>query len=262
MMTGAARWGARTVVMALGLWLIAGHGTAADDKGPAVPEADYPKLVEHQIKVLEETLKVLQEAKDMTEKKKMTEKALCTAVTLAAVTQDTGAKDAAARASLRDAALKVADFIKDGKVDAAAKQATELSNVKADPAAKTDKVKLFGPHIKLTELMSQFKLPKAGGQGLEAALLKLGADKKKMIPAAAMNDSLLNMAYLTAVIGDLTAEEKPTKDVKDWVAYSHDMRKGAIELAETIKAKDGKAAFIALGKVNTSCSVCHDKFRK
>src|SRR5262249_35950955 len=114
----------------------------------------------------------------------------------------------------------------------------------------------------LGELMSQYKLPKAGGQGMEAALLKLATDKKKMIPTTAMNDTLLNTAYLTAIIADLTEEHKPAKDVKDWVAYSHDMRKGAVELAETVKAKDGKAAFVALGKVNTSCSACHDKFRK
>ncbi len=261
-MTGALRRGVQTMVLAVGLWLLAGPGTAADSKSPAVPEADYPKLVDHQLKVLEDTLKVLQESKDMSEKKKMTQKAHCTAVMVAAVAQDTSAKDPALRASLRDAALKVAALVKAGKIDDAAREAAGLKNVKADPAAKTEKIKLLDVHINLEELMTQFKLPKAGGQGIESALLKLGADKKKMIPAAAMTDSLLNMAYLSAVAADLTEEHKPAKDGKDWVAYSQDMRKGSSELAEAVKAKDGKAAFTALSKANTSCSVCHDKFRK
>lgn len=261
-MTGAARWGVRAIVLAVGLCLLAGPGTAADSKDPAVPEADYPKLVEQQVKVLEDTLKVLQDSKDTTEKKKMTQKAHCTAVMLAAVAQDTSAKDPAARASLRDAALKVAALVKAGKINDAAKQAAGLKNIKPDPAAKTEQIKLLDGPINLEELMSQFKLPKAGGQGIESTLLKLGTDKKKMIPAAAMTDSLVNLAYLSAVAADLTEVHKVPKDGKDWVTYSHDMRKGAIELAETVKAKDGKAAFVALGKLNTSCSVCHDKFRK
>jgi hypothetical protein len=262
-MTIATRWATQGAVLALGLALIADPGSAADSKDIAVPDADYPKLVEHQLKVLEDSLKALQEAKDMTEKKKMTDKAHCTAVTLAAVAQDNLAgKDAAGRVALRDAALNVAALVKAGKVDDAAKSAADLKNVKPDAAAKAEKIKLFGPHIDLTELMTQFKLSKAGGQGIEAAFLKLGADKKKMVPTTAMTEALLNLTYLTAVVAELTAEHKPPKDVKDWVAYSQDMRKGAIELAETLRAKDGKAAFKALEKVNMSCSVCHDKFRK
>jgi hypothetical protein len=249
--------------LTLGLGLLTGPGGAADEKTPIVPDADYGKLVDHQLKVLEDTLKALQEAKEVPEKKKLTEKAKCTAVMLAAVAQDNLAgKDAAQRASLRDAALAVAGLIDTGKIADAAKQATGLKDVKADANAKTVKVKLYEKHFKLDELMSQYKLAKAGGQGIEAALLKLGADKKKMVPATAMTDSLLAMVYLTALSAEPTTDHKPPKDAKDWAAYSSDMRKGAVEMAEALKNKDGKAAFVALGKLNTSCSVCHDKFRK
>src|SRR5262249_12526659 len=105
------------------------------------------------------------------------------------------------------------------------------------------------------------KIAKQGGQGIEAALIKLGGDKKKMIPPAA-NDSTLLIAYQTAVIAELAADYVPDKDAKDWKTYSADMRKGSIELAEKIKAKDGKEAFTALSKVTASCSACHEKFRK
>src|SRR5262249_37428594 len=152
--------------LVLGLGLVAGPLGAADGKDAAVPDDDYPKVVEHQVKVLTDTLKGLQDAKDMTEKKKLTEKARCTAVMLAAVAQDNlGGKDAGQRAGLRDAALEVAGLLKTGKVDDAAKKAADLKNAK--PAgAKAEKVKLTEAHINLTELMSQFRLAKAGGQGI------------------------------------------------------------------------------------------------
>jgi hypothetical protein len=263
MLMMSCRWGARGALLALLVCVIASFGTAADSKDPAVPEADYPKLVEHQIKVLQEALKTWKEAKEPAEKKKMKEKVRCTAVMIAAIAQDTlTGKDSGARATLRDAALAVGALAKQDKVDDAAKKADELKNIKADLKSKAEKIKLFDAHIDLQELMTQFKLPKAGGQGTEAQLLKLGQDKKKIIPPASLNDALLLAAYQSAVASELTAAYVPPKDAKDWKTYSNDMRTGAIELAETVKAKNGKAAFAALSKLNTSCSVCHDKFRK
>jgi hypothetical protein len=265
MMTNAQRWGMGSAGLALGLWLVAGLGSgqAQIGKDPLVPDADYPKLVEQQIKVLQDTLKLLKDAKDPAEKKKMAEKARCTSVLVAAIAQDNLAgKDGGQRATLRDAALDIAALVKANNLDEAAKKTAALKDVKADGKAKTDKIKLFDVHIDLQEWMSQFKLPKAGGQGTEAQLLKLGSDKKKTIPPTSLNDQLLLMAYQSGMAAELAAEYKPSKDVKDWLAYSTDMRKSSAELADKIKAKDGKGAFAALNKLNTSCSVCHDKFRK
>jgi hypothetical protein len=265
-MTDACRraaWGLRTMVLFLCLGLSVGLGSAADSKDSAVPDADYPKLVEQQFKVLQEALKSLKDAKEPNDIKKWAEKSRCTAVMIAAIAQDNlGGKDGGQRASLRDAALGVAGLVKSKKTDEAIKKAADLKNVKSDDKAKLDKVKLFDAHIDLQELMSQFKLPKAGGQGIEATLLKLGADKKKMIPPTALNDATLLIAYQTAVAAELTADYVPDKAPKDWKTYSSDMRKGALEMAEKVKAKDSKGAFTALSKLNTSCSACHDKFRK
>jgi hypothetical protein len=243
--------------------LIVGLGSAADSKDSAVPDADYPKLVDQQVKVLQDALKSLKEAKEPAEVKKLAEKSRCTAVMIAAIAQENlGGKDSAQRASSRDAAIAVAGLVKSKKTDDAIKKAADLKSVKADDKAKLDKVKLFDAHIDLQELMSQFKLPKAGGQGIEAALLKLGTDKKKIIPPASLNDATLLIAYQTAVAAELTADYVPDKAPKDWKTYSHDMRASAVEMAEKVKAKDGKGAFAALSKLNTSCSACHEKFRK
>lgn len=275
-MTHAPRWTAKVVVLSLTFILLAGagHNWAAD-----VADGDYAKVLDHQLKVLQDALKALKDAKEKPEVMKMTDKVRCTAVLIAALAQDnlTG-KDAAQRATLRDAALKLAGLLKNEPakvVDDAIKLAEGLKGLKPDPKAQLAQVRLFDAHIDLAETMSFFKLPKAGGQGAEVQLLKLGTDKKKMIPAAALSDSLLVAAYQTALVADLsvayvpkevkvmdvkTKEVKET-DVKDWQTYTLDMKKSALELAEKVKANDGKAAFLALQKLNTSCTVCHDKFR-
>src|SRR5205807_63580 len=109
------------------------------------------------------------------------------------------------------------------KVDEAMQQAADLASVKVDPKAKAEKIKLFDTHIDLEETMSQFKLPKAGGQGIESVLLKLGADKKKMVPPAAMTDGLVLMSYQIAMIAELAGHYTPAKDVKDWQTFNGDM---------------------------------------
>lgn len=260
MLSHAPRLSAAAVGLFVIASLVSGQGTG--DGKPIIPDADYPKVIEQQLKVLQETMKLLGEAKEVADKKKWSEKARCACVLIAAAAQDnlTG-KDGAQRATLRDGALNVATLVKTGKTADAVKAAEGLKGVKSDGKAKTERVKLFEAHIDLQELMGQYKLAKAGGQGTEAALLKLAADKKKAIPANAINDNLIATAYVAALTAELTAEYK-AKNPKDWQALSVDMRKGGLEFAETLKAKDGKAAFTALNKMSTSCSVCHEKFRK
>jgi len=253
---------ARAVLFLLVIGLLVGPSGAADSKDGSLPDADYPKVVEAQVKVLQEALKAMQEAKEKEEVKKAQRKAHNTAVLLAAAAQDNLAgKDGAQRATLRDAAVQIVEQVKKGQVNEAVKLAGGLKDLKADAKAKTEKVKLFDAHIDLDILMSAYKLPKAGGQGWEKLLLNLATDKKKTIPPTGLNDALLQAAYQSALIADLSAAYVPAKDKKDWDSLCVDMKKGSLELAEKVKAKDGKAAFAALSKLNTSCSVCHDKFR-
>lgn len=263
-MTHARAWLTRTMIL-----VFAGGLLAAPESNRAadVPAADYGKVLDHQLKVLQDTLKGMKDAKE-NDVKRMQEKVRCTLILIAALAQDDlSGPDAAQRLGTRDGALKIHKLLKKepGKIDDALKLADGLKSAKAEPEAKAQKVKLFEEHIALDEVMTAFKLPKAGGQGIEAQLLKLSTDKKKMIPAAAMNDSLLAAGYQSALIAELSIDYVPDKKlgtVKDWKAYCGDMKKSGIELAEKIKASDGKGAFAALTKLNTSCTVCHDKFRK
>jgi hypothetical protein len=264
-MLHTSSWGVRLASLALALVLLGGRGPgAADDgKGPLVPDGDYPKVVEAQLKVLQDSIKAAKEAKDRTILKAMIEKSRCAAVLIAFVAQENLAgKDGPQRASLRDAALQVAALLKAEKFDDAAQKAAELTQAKLDPKAKLDKVKLFDMHIDLTETMSQFRMPKAGGQGIEKLLLSMGADKKKTVPSTSLNDPLLVTLYQTAIAADLSHSYIPPKNAKDWLELCGDMKAGALEMAGHVRNKDGKAAFKALEKLNTSCSVCHQKFRE
>jgi hypothetical protein len=262
MLKSACSRAVRAALLGLAIGLV-GLGQAQESKEVVVPEGDYPKLVDAQLKAVDEGLKALKDATDKDQIKKMKDKARCGAVMIAAAAQDNLAgKDGQQRATVRDAALNLAALVKGEKYDDAAKLAGELKGLKEDPKAKKEKIKLFEAHIDLQELMSQFKQPKAGGQGVEKLLLNLATDKKKMVPPAAINDALLATTYQVALLSELAHEYVPPKDKKDWDAWSVDMKKGALEMADKLKAKDGKAAFTALNKLNTSCSVCHERFKK
>src|SRR5215813_10102018 len=110
MLTKPVRRLPATVLLALGIWLLAGFGNAGGQgKGALVPDEDYPKVIAHELKALPEALKALKEAKEPLDQKRMAEKSRCTAVMIAAIAQDNlSGKDAAERATLRDAALEVA----------------------------------------------------------------------------------------------------------------------------------------------------------
>jgi len=250
---------AAALVFALGLVAL---GQAQEGKDVVVPDGDYAKLVEAQLKVVQEGLKGAKEATEKDQVKKMKTKARCAAVMIAAAAQDNLAgKDGQQRATVRDAALNLAALVKGEKYDEAVKLAGELKDLKEDSKAKKEKVKLYEAHLDLQEVMSQFKQPKAGGQGIEKLLLNLATDKKKVVPPAAINDALLSTTYQIALLSDLTHDHVPAKDKKDWDIWSVDMKKGALEMASQLKAKDGKAAFAALNKLNTSCSACHERFK-
>src|SRR6516164_6812185 len=99
-MTDACRWAEwaasalRAALLVVCMGLIVGLGSAADSKDSAVPDADYPKLVDQQVKVLQDALKSLKEAKEPAEVKKLAEKSRCTAVMIAAIAQENlGGKD-------------------------------------------------------------------------------------------------------------------------------------------------------------------------
>jgi len=256
-MTQAARW------MAVAAWMLvlAWSGGAADPKG-SIPDADYAKLAAQQIKIVTESLKAAMDAEPL-QKKRLVDKAKAAAIVIAQAAQgNLDGADSGQRLALRDAALAVAKHLpaRDPNLADALKLAETLDGVKAG-GGKKERLQLLPGHIDLGTIMVPFKNVDKGGQDLEKLLLKLSFDKKKNIPPGQQGDPLLLSLYQTAVIAELTRDHKVPKDEKKWQELSDDMKRTALEMAEHVRAKDGKSAFAALTKLNESCTVCHKLFR-
>jgi hypothetical protein len=256
------KW-AGIAVLALGMWWLAGAetSTAADDKEAPLPiaEADFNKLVDQNVKIIQKTL-------GETKSKVNTNKARAAAIMIAAYAQygQDGAS-AEQRATLRDAALKLAGLIEKGKTDDAKKAADALAGLKADAKAKPGPVPILkqADVDKIDIIMRQFNIAAVGGYGIENHYKKLtgSGGTKKELPAAAMNDDLMLMAYRTAAIAELVKEFKPDKNAKDFQRFAEDTRLLAVALAQATKKKDGPAALAVVYKLTISCNKCHDKFK-
>lgn len=223
---------------------------------PVVPDAVYGRLLEPSVKLIQASL-----AGEPT--RRAAEKARLAALMLAEFAQqDLQGPDGARRAAVRDAALEVARLIKDKKYTEALDQTQRLPTLPAQLGAKKDRVKLLGPHMDVEELMGQFRAAKVGGLGIEALLDQLAVSKDGIVPAAALTDELRLTAFRTAVAAELAREHVPNMKPKEWLGYADGMRKSALELADAVEAKNGKAAFGAVDRLNTSCNKCHLVFRQ
>lgn len=228
----------------------------ADPPGkPALPDAVYAQLIEPSAKLIQDSL-----AGEPT--RRAAEKARVAALMLAEFAQQNlqGA-DAAQRASVRDASLHVAGLIRDKKYEEAVQHARRLPKLLVNPAAKKERVKMLGTHMEIDELMGQFRGVQVGGLGIEKLYDQLSANKNMTIPALALTEDLQLTALRTAVAAELSREHTVNMNPKEWLGYAEGMRKSALELADAAAAKNGKAAFAALDRLNTSCNQCHQKYR-
>jgi hypothetical protein len=234
----------------IGVLSLSDVGVAADAKNSTIADADYGKLLDRQVKVIEEALKTPKDKAQVT-------KAKVAAVILAAIAQDdfSGA-DGQLRATVRDGALKVAALIDDKKFEDAGKKAAELATLKADPAAKKDKVKL-SDKINVQEIMSQFSPPKPG-LGFEKILFDLEKGKGKK----GVDDTTPLIAYQVAIAAELTHQILPDKTPKKWEEFCDTMKASSFELAQAAAKKDAKPINVAVSKLLGSCGDCHGIYRK
>jgi hypothetical protein len=255
-----------TVTLALGLcsFLATGRGAAADDKAnpwkPSIPEDDLNRLVDQDMKLLQKRLEGKMD-------EKTARKVRMAALMIAVYAQNAkNGRDAQRLATLRDAAIKLADAANAKRFDDVKKDAEGLAALKPDPAAQPGK--LFVPKdFEVEDLMRPFALESLGGQGFEKRIISL---TKRPLPTAQMNkesEELALMGYKAAMIGQIARTHDPekepraAKDQKEWESLSADMYDAAMEFATAAKAKDPKALKTAAVKLNNNCSACHKKFR-
>lgn len=247
------RWAIQGLVLVMGVWLLSSGSRAADAPGQVLPDADYPKMLKYAVKGIQDSLKG-------TPKDEMVIKARTAALMAAAYAQENlqGA-EGQQRATVRDAALKIADAIDARKYADAIKQAGALPSLKADPAAKKQKIKLIDDKVKFKDLMNQFNHPPEGGWGIHREFYQYQLGMKG-IPATSLTDPLLLKAYQVAVTAELINDKTPSKNQKEWAGYAAALKGGALELADAVKAKDGNAGVVGITKITNSCTGCHKIF--
>ncbi|MCI0638058.1 MAG: hypothetical protein L0Y72_04850 [Gemmataceae bacterium] len=163
-----------------------------------------------------------------------------------------------------DGVKKIADLLRKGDKDGAAKEAASFSKKIGEDG--------------LVEVMYLFKLRKKGGwgvgdkagvitpDGIELKLIGLARDG--ITPATLKKESaaLEEMGHVISAIGEVARQfppkmDKGKKTKKDWLAWTDDMRATGIKLAEASKAKGAQDVKTAAAKLNNSCNLCHSMFR-
>ncbi len=244
----------RSLVLAVAMGALTVLGSrAADSSAPLLPDAEYPKMLQRNVKSIQTALKG-------TPTPEKAEKARTDAVLIAAYAQQNlNGADGQQRATVRDAALKVADLIKAKKYAEAATLAGSLPKLKAEPSAKKTPVKLMDTYVTYADLMHQFRLPAEGGWGVFGHLQELQTNKafREELPRRELDQKFLLEAYQVAVTANLAHEHVHKVRPKEWEKYTKDMQQFASALADAIKAKDTKGAPPALGNLTATCFACH-----
>lgn len=247
----------RWILLPLLPLMLLGVPSPAQNHPPlTLPDEAYPQMVQHSAKLLQDVLA------DPTAKK-ANERALNIALLLAAYAeQNLTGPDARQRTAVRDVALTIDQLVRAGQVDKALEAARTLPNPPINANAPVAKAKNLN-NQPVEELMRQFTLPRRGGEGIEARLMKL-AEGKGPLNAKDLNDDLLRTAYQTAVAAELLQgyPQRPAAAKVAWDALAEDVRVTALELAAAVKKKDGGDARIALKRLDASCQNCHEIVRR
>ena len=239
------------VALAAGLWVL----TPTTAAPPALPKDAYAAAAKADVAFLQAKLAAIVANPNMNKGAMKTIKA--SALMLAVDAEADG--DAALQAQAL--AIAAAATKKDW---AAAEAAAKGMAPKGGAVVAVDKKMLEGTYkMELEEVMSPFRVGKAGGMNLESDLkgaLKAGTIDPK--------DATL-IGTRTAAIGVFTPHFPNDKGgaspaaKKKWDQYTADMVAASKELAdEAAKPKaDTKAMVGALKKIDTSCVRCHGDFR-
>jgi hypothetical protein len=242
------------------LWSLAGEKAAdAQAQAGGIPRAALDGIIKQSIANIQKALK------------KPTVKANAAAVRsnaflIAAAAQqaiDGKAGNAAQFAALRNAALDLAKAAEGKKVGMAqARKAVAFlarwPSGPGDPGAGTRPVDLKS-RFELDDVMTMFKKasrPNQGGQGIERTLLILG-QKRQPHTAKEMAGVELD-AYKIALISPVVREYK---DEQKWKTLTDEMQQLSLDLVRAGRAHNAADFKTVLGKLNSNCTACHDKYR-
>jgi hypothetical protein len=231
----------------------------ADGPADPLPDADMTRLIDTEIKFIQEAL-----AKGKADRK-TTNKVKMSALLIAHYAQSGMNKDNAKQmATLRDQALKVIKAVSDEPA-AAKKLADSLSTkIAADPSAKTDKVSLT-PHLEVGLVMRVFSSKTIGGFGIERDLDDMAGMKGNVADAdkQRIGDFARKLLLIATLAHDHytpEADEGGGKTKKNWQTFATGFRDAAHGMVQSVK-NNGDIG-VAANNVMNSCQKCHDVFRK
>jgi hypothetical protein len=259
------RQAASVIALACGIFLASvAHTGGADDNNTArLPDKQFNELVKRATQAVDEGLRDWKDPKvKEKERKEHYRKARAAAVLLAVYAQQSQTQaNAVERATLRDAALKLATSIKDNRVADGRKQLDGIkAGLKPNPNADLKPVQFMPRHVEIEEVMKPFS-------SFQNLMLPKGIQKKRALPNNVVNDEWILMLYQTAMIAEVSKEHVPPRrpggGPAQWKQFNNDMRKEVQELIKLTGAPnfDSKAAFKALERLDGACSNCHRIFR-
>jgi hypothetical protein len=87
------------------------------------------------------------------------------------------------------------------------------------------------------------------------------------VPATELTDEFeFEIRLVAAIFEWIKDDHKPPNAPKrgplEWKARAEEARQAALNLAGVIKAREAKAAFLALQRMDVACINCHDIFRQ
>jgi RNA polymerase sigma-70 factor (ECF subfamily) len=115
------------------------------------------------------------------------------------------------------------------------------------------------PRSAVAAAMRPFRPVRAGGEGIESALLRLAEDGRP--PAGASPEDLIDMAQRTAQVAVTLADHDPGRRRGDWRRLAEQMRDSARELGGALAAGEEQSTLAAARRLSASCQRCHEIFR-
>jgi hypothetical protein len=285
-------------VLTVGVWLFTASGRGAGEGQnlvwkPVMDEDDASKLAKRSVAIIQEDVDTLTKNVDPVTNKKLTKpqsfkirkRILANAGFLAVYAK--AAKPGANKQeliTLAEIGLKLNKAAQDRKAKPAdlAKLAKELANAKVNAKAKVDIAKWTDCFEDVDYVMTPFKTWEKGGNGLPKALqstprLKTknnGIEEKiKALAKTGVRDikkegpDIALMAKEVAAIAQLAEGMCPVemkegdKDPKEWVDWSQQMRKIALDLAAAAKKGDANQVKTLSKKLDNNCVACHKPFK-
>jgi hypothetical protein len=236
------------LALAVGLSFVAAPAPAAAP--PALPEASYQRAIKYEVGFLTQKLDdiVADPMKNRGAVRTVKASALILGVYADAVKND----------ALKSQSMKVSEGLEKKDFKLAAEAAKGLASPKADPTAKGSKA------FTLEDIMSPFRVGKAGGQNVEADIK--GAVKEGKVDPAAAELIGVKSAVIADFTKDLPNDKASTNNAMKvkWARWSTDMAAASKELTEEAakgKGADEKKLVMTLKKLDASCINCHNDFR-